>query len=342
MDTPRITPPETTAAMELDLMPYINALIDAWWIMLIGMVLAATVTGFWAYSKPYQYQSGVKVSVVDIEDPGGVAPDDRRASEVLTLVEHGFVMGTTHDNYNDVIRARLASRDFTLRFLDEHNVYRHFYPEQWLQEERRWADGFNPDRGEVVTRFRDEVRSIVRDEETDIITVAMVWPDPAVARDWANQYVHSFNEFMRERTMLDVQRKQEFLERELRRSDVLEMQQSIYRLIEAQTAIAMLASAREEYVLEIIDPAALPYRSFNMPRKKKIVYACGPKPMLAALSKITKRLKIETQVSLDAYMACGMGACLGCAVKTKEGYELVCKDGPVFDAREIDWKEEKE
>jgi hypothetical protein len=218
---------------------------------------------------------------VDIEDPGGVSPDDRRASEVLTLVEHGFVMGTTHDNYNDVMLARLASRDFTMRFLDEHNVYRYFYPERWNQEEQRWENGFTPDRGEIFTRFRDEVRSIVINEETAIITVSMNWTDPPVARDWANQYVKSFNEFIRERTMSDVRRKQEYLENELRRADLMEMQKSIYRLIEAQTAIAMLANAREEYALEIIDPAALPYRSFTMSRKKRIVIGTVAGTLLA-------------------------------------------------------------
>jgi hypothetical protein len=99
----------------------------------------------------------------------------------------------------------------------------------------------------------------------------MVWPDPLVARDWANAYVASFNAYIRERTMDDVRRKQSYLEQELRRSDVLEIQQSIYRLIEAQTAIAMLASARDEYALEIIDPAALPYRSFTLSRKKRVL-----------------------------------------------------------------------
>ena len=128
MQTQATTPEAGTAAAELDLMPYIHTLIEARWIVLAGILIAGAAAGYLAHSKPYQYQSGVKVSVVDIEDPGGVSPDDRRASEVLTLVEHGFVMGTTHDNYNDVVRARLASRDFTMRFLDEHNVYRFFYP----------------------------------------------------------------------------------------------------------------------------------------------------------------------------------------------------------------------
>ena len=299
-DQPTIAPGGTAAA-ELDLMPYVNALIEARWLLLAGMLLAGACAGYLAWSKPYQYQSGIKVSVVDIEDPGGVSPDDRRASEVLTLVEHGFVMGTTHDNYNDVVRARLASRDFTMRFLDEHNVYRYFYPGQWLQQEQRWADGFHPDRGEVMTLFRDGVRSIERDEETDIITVAMVWPDPVVARDWANLYVRSFNEFMRERTMQDVQRKQQFLEAELRRSDVLEIQQSLYRLIEAQTAIAMLASAREEYVLEIIDPAALPYRSFNMSRKKKIVIGAAAGGLLSAFAVLAFVLLSGMWRSVSAY-----------------------------------------
>ena len=273
--------PESAAVMELDLMPYINALIDARWILIIAALLSAVLAGFAAYSKPYMFQSVIRVSVVDIEDPGGVSPDDRRASEVLTLVEHGFVMGTTRDNYNDVMRARLGSRDFTMRFLDEHNVYRHFYPEQWNQEEQRWEDGFTPDRGEIFTRFRDEVRSIILNEETDIISIGMHWPESTVARDWANQYVESFNEFIRERTITDTRRKQEYLQEELRRSDLLEMQKSIYRLIEAQTAIAMLANAREEYALEIIDPAAIPYRSVTMSRQKKIVIGTVAGSLLA-------------------------------------------------------------
>lgn len=264
--------PATQAAIEdLDLWPYLRALLGAWKGILVFAVLVAAATAFYASSKAYMYESTARVSILDIEDPGGVSPDDRRAPEVLTLVEHGFVMGTTRDNYNDVVLARLQSRHFVQRFIDEHNVYRHFYPEQWIAEEQRWVDGFEPNRGEVFTRFRDEVRSIDRDEETDIITVSMVWPDPAVARDWANAYIGSFNAYIRERTMEDVRSKQEYLEKELRRSDVLEIQQSLYRLIEAQTAIAMLASAREEYVLEVIDPAALPYRSFTISRKKRVV-----------------------------------------------------------------------
>ena len=67
------------------------------------------------------------------------------------------------------------------------------------------------------------------------------------------------------------------------------------------------------------------------------IYACGPKPMLKAVAQIAETKKIEGQVSMDEYMACGIGACMGCAIKTKDGYKLCCKDGPVFDIKEIVW-----
>ena len=65
-----------------------------------------------------------------------------------------------------------------------------------------------------------------------------------------------------------------------------------------------------------------------------LIYACGPNPMLEALCKKNTRAKI--QVSMEAHMACGIGACLGCTVKDSNGeFVRVCHDGPVFDAERI-------
>lgn len=70
------------------------------------------------------------------------------------------------------------------------------------------------------------------------------------------------------------------------------------------------------------------------------VYACGPHSMLQRIAEISKAHKMECQVSLEEKMACGIGACLGCAVKVrgKKAYKLACKDGPVFDANQIIWR----
>ena len=71
------------------------------------------------------------------------------------------------------------------------------------------------------------------------------------------------------------------------------------------------------------------------------VYACGPMPMLKNIAAICKEKGIFCQISLEERMACGIGACLGCACRTKrndeEYFAHVCKDGPVFNAEEVLW-----
>jgi dihydroorotate dehydrogenase electron transfer subunit len=77
--------------------------------------------------------------------------------------------------------------------------------------------------------------------------------------------------------------------------------------------------------------------SFNP--AEAIIYACGPRSMLASIAKLARDKKIDCQVSMEEVMACGIGLCQSCAVKCKsptgETYKLCCKDGPIFDAKEI-------
>ncbi|MBQ4464381.1 MAG: dihydroorotate dehydrogenase electron transfer subunit [Oscillospiraceae bacterium] len=72
------------------------------------------------------------------------------------------------------------------------------------------------------------------------------------------------------------------------------------------------------------------------------VYACGPTPMLMAVADVCLRTGTYCEISLEERMACGVGACLGCACKTKnengeEQFLHVCKNGPVFKAEEVQW-----
>jgi dihydroorotate dehydrogenase electron transfer subunit len=75
--------------------------------------------------------------------------------------------------------------------------------------------------------------------------------------------------------------------------------------------------------------------------RRPTVYACGPEGMLKAVHHIALAADMPCQLSLEANMACGFGGCMGCAIPVRgEGmgaYKLCCKDGPVFDARELRW-----
>ncbi|HZX60146.1 MAG TPA: dihydroorotate dehydrogenase electron transfer subunit [Candidatus Methylomirabilis sp.] len=93
--------------------------------------------------------------------------------------------------------------------------------------------------------------------------------------------------------------------------------------------------------------------------ERSSVYACGPHPMLEAVARIAEHYRVPCQLSLEADMACGFGACMGCVIPVRSSqftvhgteqsvnrepstvnghsYKLCCMDGPVFDAREIAW-----
>ncbi len=74
-----------------------------------------------------------------------------------------------------------------------------------------------------------------------------------------------------------------------------------------------------------------------------VIYACGPTPMLRALKEYAIEHQMECYISMEERMACGIGACLACVCKTKEkdshtnvNNKRICKEGPVFDAREVE------
>ena len=78
--------------------------------------------------------------------------------------------------------------------------------------------------------------------------------------------------------------------------------------------------------------------------KQISLYACGPHAMLQSIAGLAETHSLPCQISMEAKMACGMGACQGCIVKTKASdkndfsYQRVCKEGSVFNADEILWK----
>jgi dihydroorotate dehydrogenase electron transfer subunit len=92
--------------------------------------------------------------------------------------------------------------------------------------------------------------------------------------------------------------------------------------------------------------------SRNAPTGKARLYGCGPLPMLAALADLAAAKKWRAALSAEQWMACGVGACMGCALPRAKGYQgaeglpradgagylRACADGPVFDSTEIDWR----
>ncbi len=69
-------------------------------------------------------------------------------------------------------------------------------------------------------------------------------------------------------------------------------------------------------------------------------FVCGPDPMMHAVQRLVRDTHVKWQASMEKHMACGIGVCVGCAVKMQSGdYKLACKDGPVFELNQVNFDE---
>jgi dihydroorotate dehydrogenase electron transfer subunit len=118
---------------------------------------------------------------------------------------------------------------------------------------------------------------------------------------------------------------------------------------------AMLDGAADE-VIKATDDGSVGHRGFVTHLLERTidelgycaVYTCGPRAMMAAVAAICRQRGILCQASLEEYMACGFGVCVGCVVQmvpedgeylsAYERYGRICVDGPVFDATRVSWE----
>ncbi|HBO97780.1 MAG TPA: hypothetical protein DE315_05660 [Candidatus Omnitrophica bacterium] len=77
------------------------------------------------------------------------------------------------------------------------------------------------------------------------------------------------------------------------------------------------------------------FAKINPDPKTTFIYTCGPNPMMAAAQKFARQHGIRGQAACEEVMACALGACLGCSIRTTKGFRTVCYDGPVFDLDEV-------
>jgi len=77
------------------------------------------------------------------------------------------------------------------------------------------------------------------------------------------------------------------------------------------------------------------FSKINPDPKTTVLYTCGPHVMLHAVQDFAKKYGLRSEAACEEIMACALGACLGCSIKTTSGYKTVCYDGPIFDLGEV-------
>ncbi len=190
----------------------------------------------------------------------------------------------------------LRSDEMSRRFIETENLLPVLFASEWDEANQAWRDpdvGQHPTLEDGLELFESEVRFISKNRSTGVIRINIEWSDPELAALWANRLVDMADEVIRKRDIDESRRSIEYLEARAAAVALDSEKTLIYQLIESHAKTIMLASIRDNYAFNILDPAVPPRPddAINMPRSFKfsmaIVFAIGFSFFLVVGSSIT-------------------------------------------------------
>lgn len=178
------------------------------------------------------------------------------------------------------------SRAFLERFIEKNNLIPVLFPKAWHSKKNAWIENLDPEDIPTIDdayNVFSNIRRVSQDARTGVISQEIVWADRELAAKWANQLVEQANVELRNRAATEADASLKFLETELKKTSVIELQQAIYRLMEAQVKRKLLANIRPDYAFAVIDPAVPPDADrFVSPKRRILLLVSFPFALISA------------------------------------------------------------
>lgn len=169
-----------------------------------------------------------------------------------------------------VALALITSRAFLEMFIQDHGLLPVLFADRWDAGKKGWRTDKPPTLYNGVDRLRKTILNVNEDRRTGLVRLSVEWRDREVAAAWANDLVRRANHVTREWAIADARESQKYLQAELDRTNVVELRQSINRLLEGELKKEMIASVRVQYSFRVIDPAK-PADEDDFVRPKRMV-----------------------------------------------------------------------
>lgn len=266
---PYMYPPYQIEEDELNLIDYWRVLVR-YKVMIIVITLLATAGGFAvAYTMTPIFRAETLLAPVSEDEQGAMGSIASQFGGIASLA--GISLGSGGSSTEQAL-ATLKARSFILPFIEEHNLMPVLFADQWNDSAKAWISksaGDVPTKEAAYSKFGDML-AVTSDKKNGLVTVAVEWKEPQQAAQWVNELVTRLNRHEKQLAIKETEQSIEFLKNELTKTSVLDLQQAIYRLLEAQTKKVMLANARDQYAFKVIDPAVAPEQKIK-PKKALIV-----------------------------------------------------------------------
>ncbi|WP_373020547.1 Wzz/FepE/Etk N-terminal domain-containing protein [Thiomicrorhabdus sp.] len=271
---------------EIDLRELFSVLSQhKWFIAFISFGLAL-VTAIVSFQIPNQYQAQVVMVPVNSNSSGGMASLASKYGGLASMA--GIDLPESGGDRTQQAISVLKSRKFINDFILRHKLKPELFSVRWDSESASWRED-SPDvlqrlKGVIGLRqgavsnyegqeklalgepslwqayklFSNEIMRVSDDKKSGVITLSIQWYNPVQARDWANQMVDDLNKRLRNEMIANSEKTIKYLKEQIKQTNLLELREILFGLIEEHVKNITLAKTNTEYVFKVIDPAVVP------------------------------------------------------------------------------------
>lgn len=265
--------PSDTRDDEIDLKELFIALWHGKWIIILVTFLFAVAGVVFALNQPNTYKAQALLTATQGGGSGGISGSLGNLAAFAGVSLGG---GNQADPKVEAL-AVLQSRKFIEAFIEKHKLlaplmalesWNESYEEirydselynvstgKWMLDEN--GESLKPTLWEAHKAFK-EILSVSENKDNGMVTVSVVSESPFLARQWTTLLVEDINLWMKEQALKEASSKIAYLETQITKTSITELQNMFYSLIEEQYKTQMLAEVEEEFVFKTIDPAVVP------------------------------------------------------------------------------------
>ncbi len=262
---------------EIDLRELFKALWRGKWIIIVTTFIFAIGSVIYALSLPNIYKADTLLAPSESSNGGGLAKMAGQLGGLAALA--GVNLNSADASQVDLAVQVMKSRQFINRFIRTHNLLvplmaakdwdskndklildQEIYnkeEDKWLREPQGLREA-KPTQQEAYEVFIKQHLQVSQDKETGLYTISVKHYSPFIAKQWVMLLVEDINKVMRERTISETSKNLLYLNTQLEKTSLTDMQSTFYKLIEEQTKSLMLAEVQEEFVFKVVDPAVTP------------------------------------------------------------------------------------
>jgi uncharacterized protein involved in exopolysaccharide biosynthesis len=251
----------STASEEPSLADHIRTLWRRKWLVLGVTVITTAIAAAIAFLTPKEYEASVLVLPVSDNGSrgqfGGLSSIASQFGGLASLA--GLPLGDNAKKSESI--AVLQSEALTETYIRDNQLLPILFWRKWDPRTRSWLVT-QPDKVPTLWKaneyFRKNVRQVTTNTKTGLVTITITWTDPKLAAKWANDLVNLTNEYLRSKAIRESDRNIQYLNGEAEKSNVVEVKQAIYSILQAEINKEMLARGTDEYALKVLDPAVAP------------------------------------------------------------------------------------